>query len=136
MIFRRLTKARAVTSLSIVAANVPRLKQILAAGNGGLSYPQIQETELTRTDNSQTPGTGGLELRLVPSGSGKVTVTVTSGGKKERRPPERRPPPDWQAMMTIGSKEDEHTSTSSLFDETDREGVMLEREFRMVVENK
>lgn len=125
---------RAVTSLSLVTASVPRIKQVLAAGGSGLSYPQIQESEQSTADKSNSdPSSRGLELKLVPSDTiGQVTVTVTSGGRKENE----KVSPDWQGMMTVGSKEDEHTSTSSLFDDTDREGVMLEREFEMVVEKK
>lgn len=110
-----LTYARTVTSLSIITASVPRIKQVLGAGNSGLSYPQIEESELSvahRANSNQENG-----LKLVPSGTGNVTVTVTSEGRKKGRAP-----PDWQGLITIGSKEDEHTSTSSLFDPTDREG--------------
>lgn len=121
--------------MSIITASVPRIKQVLVAGGSGISYPQIQESELSMgTKTASDQASRGLELRLVPSDTGKVTVTVTSGGRKKSKMPS-----DWQGMMTVGSKEDEHTSTSSLFDETDREyreGVMLEHEFEMVVENQ
>ena len=70
--------------------------------------------------------------KLVPSGSGKFTVTVTSKGTKERK--KGRPQADWQGLVTMGTKEDEHTSTSSLFDREDHGGVMMQQEVRVSVE--
>ena len=114
--------------------NVPRIKQFLGAGGSGILYPRIQASELStarRTVSRQASRDNAL--KLVPSGSGRFTVTVTSKGLKEKR--KGRVPPDWQGLVTQGSKEDEHTSTSSLFDRSDRDGVRLEREFQVVVED-
>lgn len=68
----------------------------------------------------------------MPSGSGKFTVTVSSKGAKEKK--KSRPHSDWQGLVTMGTKEDEHTSTSSLFDRDDHGGVMMQQEVRVSVE--
>jgi hypothetical protein len=135
MIYPKLTIPRAVTSLSLIAASIPRIKRFLGVGGSGILYPQIQASELsaTRRTNSRQ-ASGDHALKLVPSGSGKFTTTVTSKGSKERK--KSKVPPDWHGLVTLGSTEDEHTSTSSLFDRNDREGVMLEREFQVVVEDR
>lgn len=44
-------------------------------------------------------------------------------------------PLGWQGFATRDNKKDEYDSTSSSFDRSDREGVILEREFRVVVED-
>jgi hypothetical protein len=130
-----LTTSRAVTSLSIITANIPRIKQFLGVGGSGIIYPQIQPSELSTAGRNVNQRTSGeVELKLVPSNSGKFTVTVTSKSQKDRG--KGRIASDWQGLMTLGSREDEDTSTSSLFDQGDREGVMLERDFRVVVEHK
>ncbi|KAH7072140.1 hypothetical protein BKA63DRAFT_534944 [Paraphoma chrysanthemicola] len=126
---------RSVTSLSLIAANIPRIKRFLGVGGSGILYPQIQASELSATRRTAShQASGDHPIKLVPSGSGRVTTTVTSKGSKEKK--KSKMPPDWQGMVTLGSKEDEHTSTSSLFDRNEREGVMLEREFEVVVESR
>ncbi|KAH7084428.1 hypothetical protein FB567DRAFT_604277 [Paraphoma chrysanthemicola] len=127
--------SQSVTSLSLIAANIPRIKRFLGVGGSGILYPQIQASELSATRRTAShQASGDHPIKLVPSGSGRVTTTVTSKGSKEKK--KSKMPPDWQGMVTLGSKEDEHTSTSSLFDRNEREGVMLEREFEVVVESR
>lgn len=98
-------------------------------------YPQIQPTEISlsrRTFNRQNPEI--IAPILVPSGSGKFTVTVTSKGSKERK--KSRHQSDWQGLVSMGTKEDEHTSTSSLFEHDDHGGVMMQQEVRVSVEER
>lgn len=59
-------------------------------------------------------------------------MTVTSKGTKYKK--KARPQSDWQGLVTMGTKEDEHTSTSSLFDRDDHGGVMMQHEVRVSVE--
>ncbi|KAH8725650.1 hypothetical protein GQ44DRAFT_826452 [Phaeosphaeriaceae sp. PMI808] len=129
--------SQAVTSLSLIAVNIPRIKQALGAGGSGIGYPRIQASELSTTCGTasvQTPGENALQL--VPSGSGKFTATVTSMTSKiSRAKSKSRVPPDWQGLVSLGIQGDGHTSTSSLFNRAEREGVMLERDFQVVVED-
>lgn len=122
-----------VTSLSLIVANLPRVKRILGVGGSGLLFPEIQASELTATRSRQYSVDNGL--KLVPSSTGRFTTTVTSKGSKDKDKKKGKTPGDWQAMVTLGSTEDEHTSTSSLVDRADQDGVMLEREFEVVVED-
>jgi len=124
--------SQAVTSLSLIVANIPRVKRIIGVGGGSILYPEIQQSELTATRSRQFSADNGL--KLVPSGSARFTTTVTSKGSKDRK--KGKMPADWQGLVTLGGKEDEHTSTSSLFDRNERDGVMLEREVHVVVENR
>lgn len=59
---------------------------------------------------------------------------MTSDGSRDKK--KAKAPAEWQGQVNLGSKEDEHTSTSSLFDQTDRDGVTLERDFQLVVEER
>lgn len=128
----------AVTSLSLITANLPRVKRLLGVGGSGILYPEIQASELTTTRKSGSRHTlGDNVLKLVPSGSGKFTTTVTSKGSNDKR--KGRAVSEERRVTTNRSRQDEHTSTSSLIDRDEyegQEGVMLEREVHVVVEDR
>ncbi|KAF1850577.1 uncharacterized protein K460DRAFT_273747 [Cucurbitaria berberidis CBS 394.84] len=126
---------QAVTSLSLIVTSIPRIKRFLGVGGSGILYPQIQATELSQSRQSWShQESSATEPKLVPSGSGKFTVTVTSKGSKDRK--KAKAQSDWQELVTMGSREDEHTSTSSLFDRNDHGGVMMQQEVRVSVEER
>ncbi|OAL02850.1 hypothetical protein IQ06DRAFT_345836 [Phaeosphaeriaceae sp. SRC1lsM3a] len=127
--------SHAVTSLSLITASLPRVKRILGVGGSGILYPEIQASELTTTRKSGSRHTlSDNVLKLVPSGSGKFTTTVTSKGSSDKR--KGRAVSEDRRVVTHSSKQDEHTSTSSLIDRDEYEGVMLEREVHVVVEDR
>jgi hypothetical protein len=99
-------------------------------------YPDIQASELSKVrsiSNRQTSEDN--TLKLVPSGTAKITTTVTSKGSKARR--KGRTSPEWPGHTTVGSTDDENTSTTNLVHLTDCESVVLEqRDFHMVVEKR
>jgi hypothetical protein len=79
--------------------------------------------------------TGSTAPKLVPSDTGFCTVTVSSEGvkgKKNKRPCRH---PDWQTL-TMGGTTDDHASTSSLVDANEQEGVMMQRDVIVSVEDK
>jgi hypothetical protein len=122
---------QAVTSLSLMVASLPRIKRFLGTAGSGLMRPTIQETELaqsTRAGSASASRTGNEPLKLIPSNSTKFTTTVW--GKQNNK---NKAHADWYKFMSMGSKEDEHTSTSSLFDKDDdadmiHNGVMRHQE--------
>lgn len=127
--------SHAVTSLSLITASVPRVKRILGAGGSGMLYPEIQASELTTTRKSGSRHTlSDNVLKLVPSGSGKFTTTITSKGSSNKL--KGRAVSEERRAATHGSKSQEHTSTSSLIDPDEYAGVMLEREVHVVVEDR
>lgn len=98
-------------------------------------YPEIQASELTTTRKSGSRHTlSDNVLKLVPSGSGKFTTTITSKGSNNKL--KGRAISEERRVVTQGTKQAEHTSTSSLIDPDEYEGVMLEREVHVVVEDR
>ncbi|PSN70882.1 hypothetical protein BS50DRAFT_269101 [Corynespora cassiicola Philippines] len=119
---------KTVSSLSLIIASLPRIKRFLGAGGSGMLYPQIDDTEIVLS--AMGPSKGGSHgdepLKLVPSSSGQFTTTVESGSGKGKQKEKSKTQQDWQKFVSIGSKRDEHTSTSSLFDNAD--GVVRQQE--------
>ncbi|KAL7773956.1 hypothetical protein CFE70_003924 [Pyrenophora teres f. teres 0-1] len=76
------------------------------------------------------PARNNSDPVLVPRDLGNFTVTISSKGCPKKKPREH---PDWQAI-TMGTLPDEHTSTSSLFEHDDQEGVMMHHEVKVSVE--
>jgi hypothetical protein len=111
---------------------VPRIKRVLGVGGSGIVYPCIQATELSQSCRSLSrQNKRNSEPKLVPSGTGKFTVTVSSKGNRVKKKPKVHP--DWQEL-TIGTSTDEHTSTSSLFDRDERD-VMMQWEVSVSIED-
>jgi hypothetical protein len=126
--------SQAVTSLSLIAASLPRIKRFVGVAGSGIARPIIDETELADAySNRQTSGaasrTGNEPLKLVPSGSGKFTATIVSDSSKKER---NKVHQDWDKFVSMGSKTDDHTSTSSLFE---HQGVMMHQEVTVRVED-
>lgn len=115
-----------VASLSLIVASLPRIKRFL--GSGGMNNPRIHEIELPLSIRVRSEGES---LKLVPSSSAKFTTTVMSGnsGKTEKSKAQQ----DWQKFISMGSKQDDQTSTSSLFEH--HGGVMLQQEVTVKVED-
>ncbi|KAI0581168.1 hypothetical protein Ptr902_07412 [Pyrenophora tritici-repentis] len=126
---------QSVSGLSIIVASVPRIKRILGVGGSGILYPDIQQTEISLSHRSGThpngPARNNSEPVLVPRNLGNFTVTISSKGCPKKKPREH---PDWQAI-TMGTLPDEHTSTSSLFERDEQEGVMMHHEVKVSVED-
>jgi hypothetical protein len=61
-------------------------------------------------------------------------VTVSSKGAKEKKKKQCRHP-DWQTL-TMGTSMDEHASTSSLFGVSEQEGVNVQRDVIVSVEDR
>lgn len=98
-------------------------------------YPQIQASELSKViASADRQASEDNTLKLVPSGSAKITTTISSKTSKERR--KGRVSPDWTGNTTLGSTDEEYTSTSSLVDRIDSAGVVYEQDFRIVVEKR
>ncbi|KAF2127534.1 hypothetical protein P153DRAFT_343683 [Dothidotthia symphoricarpi CBS 119687] len=124
--------SHAVTSLSLITASIPRIKRSLGIGGSGILYPCIHETELSASQRGVSRlSTTDTESRLVPSGNSKFSVAITSKGNKSKT---TTPHTNWQHLVSMGSKEDEHTSTSSLFDRNEHGGVMIHQDFTIEVE--
>lgn len=127
---------QAVTSLSLIVASLPRIKRFLGVAGSGMSRPIIDETELAQSHKAPSGSgsrTGSEPLKLIPSNSGHFTTTVMSGksGKKDKN--KIKGPQEWQKFVSMGSKQDDHTSTSSLFDH--QGGVMMQHEVTVKVED-
>ncbi|KAF2678738.1 hypothetical protein K458DRAFT_276780, partial [Lentithecium fluviatile CBS 122367] len=123
---------QAVTSLSLIVATLPRIKRFLDTGGGDDLRPRITETEiaLSTLGADGSSGTGVESLKLVPGSIAKITTTVMATGdrrKKERLQPQQ----EWEKFTTMGTLQDEHTSTSSLFE---HRGVMMQQEVTVQVE--
>ena len=128
---------RSVTSLSLISASVPRIKRLLGVGGSGIVYPEIQETELSDAHASlsrqETDSTGP---KLVPPDTGYSTVTVSAeGAREEKKKPCRCRLTDWQTR-TMGVSTDEDASTSSLVDPDKQDGVMMQCDVIVSVEDK
>ncbi|CAE7027483.1 hypothetical protein P3342_005989 [Pyrenophora teres f. teres] len=125
---------QAVSGLSLIVASVPRIKRILGVSGSGILYPDIQQTEISLSHRSgnhaSPPARNNSDPVLVPRDLGNFTVTISSKGCPKKKPREH---PDWQAI-TMGTLPDEHTSTSSLFEHDDQEGVMMHHEVKVSVE--
>ncbi|KAF2635494.1 hypothetical protein P280DRAFT_536125 [Massarina eburnea CBS 473.64] len=126
---------QAVTSLSLIVANLPRIKRFLdMSGGNDLNNPRITETEIALSSRIGTVSSSNGEqpLKLVPSNSTKFTTTVESGSVQKEKD-KQKIHQEWQKFVSMGSSQDEHTSTSSLFD---RQGVMLHQEVTVKVEDR
>lgn len=121
-----------VSSLSLIAASIPRIKRFLGVGGSGMVYPEIHATELSTSRNYSRGDSRNTMPKLVPSGSTNFTATVSSKGIQNKK--KARTAPHWQGLVSMGTQQDEHTSTSSLFDRDEYEGVMMQREVRVSVE--
>jgi hypothetical protein len=78
-------------------------------------YPQIQASELSKvTPSVDLQASEDNTLKLVPSGSAKITTTIPSKRPKDRR--KGRVSPDWPGHTTLRSTDEEYTSTFSLVD--------------------
>jgi hypothetical protein len=124
--------SQTVASLSLIVASLPRIKRFIGVAGSGMVIPTIHETEIalsTRHDSRAQSRTGNAPLKLIPSNSTKYTTTIMSGrsNKKEKG----KAHPEWQKFVSMGSKQDEHTSTSSLFD---HEGVLRQQEVTVKIE--
>ena len=126
-----LTVCRTVSSLSLIVASVPRIKRFLGASGSGMLYPDIQETELSVSRKSSG---GRIEPKLVPSGTGNFTVTVSSRGTREKKN-KLCGHLDWHTP-SMGTSADEHASTSSLFGADEREGVIMQQDVIVSVEDR
>jgi hypothetical protein len=99
-----------------------------------MSRPVIDETEIALAARAQSEAgsrSGNEQLKLTPSHSGKVTTTVVSGSKAKDRMKNQG---EWHKFVSMGSKQDDHTSTSSLFDH--QGGVMMHQEVTVKVEDR
>ncbi|KAF2731538.1 hypothetical protein EJ04DRAFT_579083 [Polyplosphaeria fusca] len=110
-----------ITGLSLIVASLPRIKRWIGTAGSGMLDCRITEHELAlSTDDAADSHHSGGSLKLVPLDSTRFTTTVRSnGGKKKSRPKQT----DWDRLVSMGSGQDDHTSTSSLFD---RQVVMKE----------
>jgi len=95
--------------------------------------PRIRDAEMAPSIRGIKIGKSRIPLKLVPSGSGKFTTTVESKGSSSKTVKEKHKEPDWQKFVSMGSHSDEHTSTSSLFEQ---QGVMRHQEVTVQVERK
>lgn len=101
-------------------------------GGSGIQYPDIQQTEISLSHRSGNhTARDDVEPVLVPSDLGNFSVTISSKGCPKKKPREH---PDWQSMA-MGTVHDEHTSTSSLFEHEEEEGVRLHHEVKVSVED-
>ncbi|KAF1997788.1 hypothetical protein P154DRAFT_440388 [Amniculicola lignicola CBS 123094] len=123
----------AVTSLSLILANLPRIKRFLGVAGSGLNVIELTEAELTRA-KSGAPGSRTQEpLKLIPSNTGRFTTTIGSDRSRKKDKHKNKAQNEWEKFVSMGSKHDEHTSTSSLFDYNG--GVMLQQEVTVKVED-
>ncbi|KAF2472764.1 uncharacterized protein BDR25DRAFT_365918 [Lindgomyces ingoldianus] len=123
-----------VTSLSLIVASLPRIKRFLSSAGTGISNARVHDGELATSIPLKFRGgsqSGGETLKLTPSNSGKFTATVVSG--KSNKKEKGRAHQEWHKFVSMGSTQDEHTSTSSLFENP--RGVMLQQEVTVQVEN-
>lgn len=119
--------------MSLVAASIPRIKRFLGVGGSGMLCPQIHESELSHSQRSlNLQQSNSNEPKLVPYGTGRSRVTISSKGSNMTKKTRHRP--EWQGFVTMGTKEDEHTSTSSLFDHDEQTGVIMQHELRVSLE--
>ena len=128
---------RSVSSLSLISASVPRIKRLLGVGGSGIVYPDIQETELSDAHGSLSrQETGSTGPKLVPPNTGYSTVTVSAeGAREEKKKPCRCRLTDWQTR-TMGVSIDDDASTSSLVDADKQDGVMMQRDVIVSVEDQ
>lgn len=126
--------SHAVTSLSLIVATIPRIKRFLDTAGGDSLRPLVTEAEIALSARATT-GTGtsvsGEPLKLVPSSTAKVTTTVRSDGS-QRQKQKQKAQHEWERFVTMGSQQDEHTSTSSLFE---HQGVMKHQEVTVEIEH-
>lgn len=131
--------SQTVTSLSLIVASLPRIKRFLGAAGGGVNRPVIHDTEiaLSTRRGSVSGSRAGNELKLIPSNSTKFTTTVISGRSKKKE--KGKAQQEWQKFVSMGSKQDEHTSTSSLFDRHEdvicSNGVVRQQEVTVKIED-
>jgi hypothetical protein len=122
---------RAVTSLSLIAASLPRIKRFLNTAGGDSLRPRITEAEIALSTRAMGGSASGTEsLKLVPSTTARTTTTVMSGGSKKPKD-KAKIQYEWEKFMSMGTTQDEHTSTSSLFE---HQGVMMQQEVTVQVE--
>ena len=121
--------------MSLIVASIPRIKRCLAIGGATLAVAEVQPTEIPILRGSASRQSATNEPKLVPSDSGKFTATISSKTQKAKRKTQPKPP-EWQGMVSMGSKEDEHTSQSSLCEHDEHGGVMLRQEVLVSVEQR
>ncbi|PVH92082.1 hypothetical protein DM02DRAFT_663293 [Periconia macrospinosa] len=113
--------SQTISSLSLIVASLPRIKRFVGSAGSGMLDARITATELAnRTDIASH--TDGISLNLLPSNSTKFTTPVGSDGSSKKKRPKQS---EWDKFISMGSKQDEHTSTSSLLDQS---GVILQQE--------
>lgn len=126
--------SQTVCSLSLIVASLPRIKRFLPS-TSGMGVAVIDETEIALAARGQSRNNsraGNEPLKLIPSNSGKFTATIVSG-KRSKEKHVSKPQSDWQRFISMGGKQDDQTSTSSLFDH--RGGVMMQQEVTVKVED-
>ncbi len=113
--------------MSVIVASIPRIKRCFAIGGSPIAVAEVQPTEIPIIRSQMSGRSPNLEPKLDPSDPGKPVVTTTS--RKPRAKNLSLPKvPEWQGMVSMGSKEDEHTSQSSLFDPEESQAVILPSE--------
>ncbi|KAF2265887.1 hypothetical protein CC78DRAFT_615447 [Lojkania enalia] len=118
-----------ITSLSVIIASIPHVKRFPALVK--LLNPHTGGTEIILSDRprSKRLSKDGIPLKLVPSNTPKFTTTIRSGGHQSQKKVKGRAKSDWDTLV---SKQDDHASTSSLFEH--QGGVILQQEVTVRVE--
>ncbi|OCL02500.1 hypothetical protein AOQ84DRAFT_422669 [Glonium stellatum] len=118
---------QAVVHLSVICATLPRTNRFLASLQAGHVTTGLTEFELnTSRNSSHAPNSDEPPLKLTPSLDNKLSTSVSSRQRTKKRSIE-----DWKIYATMGSSQDDETSTSSLFNQG---GVVLRHELTQQVE--